>query len=215
MLLNVALYQYPIRALMLMIWIIKLFAAAALLLAIPTECVVLYTQIQEARTQMATAVNARDRQRAEAMLAAENARTLLQAANNATELKKAEADKLLADARAAEDVAAYAKGRQAAEAQIAVQKAEQEFQAAQNAERRAAAEADKMEAEALTAKRFGETAIQRSRAEAAKAKADLLAVQSNIQITWKYPYNCTRYKTFPDCVEGLRKAVANGHWSRP
>ena len=81
-------------------------------------------------------------------------------ADNAAELKKAEAEKLFADARAAEEVAAAnAKGRQAAEAQIAVQKAEQEYQAAQNAERRAGAEADKMEADALTAKRFGDTAI--------------------------------------------------------
>jgi hypothetical protein len=195
--------------------IIKLFVAAALVLAIPAECVVLYTQIQEASTQMAVATDARERQLAEAKVAAENAKTLLQAANNAAELKKAEADKLFADARAAEEIAANAKGRQAAETQIAVQKAEQEYQAAQNAERSAAAEADKMEADALTAKRFGETAIQRSRAEAAKAKADLLAVQSKIQIIWNYPYNCTRYKTFPDCVEGLRKAVANGHWYKP
>jgi hypothetical protein len=195
--------------------IIKLFAAAAFLLAIPAECLVLYTQLQEANTQLAIATNARDRQIAEANLASENAKTLLQAANNAAELKKAEAEKLFADSRAAEEVAANAEGRQAAEALIAMQKADQEYQAAQNAERRTAAEADKMEADALTARRFGDTAIQRSRAEAAKAKADLLAVQSNIQIVWKYPYNCTRYRTFPDCVQGLRQAVANGHWYKP
>lgn len=195
--------------------IIKLFVVLGFLLAIPTECVMLYTQIQEASVQMATATNARDRQLAEAELAAENAKTLLQAANNAADLKKAEADKLFADARAAEEVATNAKGRQAAEAQIAVQKAEQEYEAAQNAERRAAAEADKMEADAITAKQFGDTAIQRSRAEAAQAKANLLEVGSKIQLVWKYPYNCTRYKTFPDCVEGLRNAVANGHWYKP
>jgi hypothetical protein len=196
-----------------MIWIIKLFVGLALLIAIPTECVVLYTQIQESRTQMETAVNARDRQLAEAKLAAENARTQLQAADNAAELKKAEAEKLFAEARAAKEVAANAKGRQAAEAQIAVQKADQEYQAAQYAERRAAAEADKMEADALTAKQFGQTSVQRSRAEAAKAKADLAAMQAQIQSSWS-AYNCKRYKTFPDCVEALRKAIANGHWNK-
>jgi hypothetical protein len=195
--------------------IIKLFVVLGLLLAIPTECVVLYTQIQDASVQMAIATNARDRQLSEANLAGENAKALLQAANNAADLKKSEADKLFADARAAEEVAANTKGRQAGEAQIAAQKAEQEYQDAQNAERRAAAEADKMEAEAITATQFGETSIQRSRAEAAKAKADLLSLRSNIQTLWKYPYSCMRYKTFPDCVAGLRKAVENGHWYKP
>jgi hypothetical protein len=196
-------------------YILEIFTALALLLAIATECVALYTQVQEASTQMAIAKNARARQSAESQLAVQNAKALLQTANNAADLKKAEADKLFADARAAEEVAANASGRQAAEAQIAVEKAEQALREAQNAERRAAAEADKMEAEALTAKQFSGTAIQRSRAEAAKAKADLLADQSTLRVVWKNPYGCGRFRTFEDCVDGLRKAVANGHWSRP
>jgi SOS response regulatory protein OraA/RecX len=195
--------------------LLKILGTIGLLLAIPTECVLLYTQIQDARSQMSIAINARDRQLSEAELAAANAKTLLQTAQNAAVLKKAEADKFFADARAAEEVADNARGRQASEAQIAVEKAKQELANAQNAERRASAEADKMEAEAVTAKQFGETSIQRSRAEAAQARADLMSLQSKLRSVWKYPYNCTRYKTFPDCVDGLRKAVADGRWSRP
>lgn len=195
--------------------LVKLILAVMLVMAIPAEGVLLYTQIQEATTKVATAKNARDRQLAEAELADQTAEVQLQIANNAAEQKKAEAEKLFAEARAAEDVAKNAPERQAAEAQIAVQKAETELQTAINAERRAAADADKMEAEARTAKQTALNSVLRSKAEATKVTAELSALQSKIGVLMPNTYNCANYRTFADCVEALKRATANGGFQLP
>lgn len=163
---------------------------SALLLTIMAETVLLWVQWQEAMTKVAVARNAR-------------------------ELQKAQAEKLSAEAQTANEVAANAVARQAAEAKIAEAKAEQEYQAAVQAERRAAADADKLDAEARTAAQAAANAVQRMRAEAAKALAELNAINARIKIVWRYPYNCSGFNTFADCVEGLRQATANGGWRTP
>lgn len=170
-------------------WSRKLLRAA-LVLSITVEIVVLGVQWQDIRSKIAVAQNARDRQ-------------------------KGEADKVAAEARNAEEVAANAPARQVAEAQIAEAKAEQELQAARQAERRTAADADRIEAEARTAKEEAANAVQRSRAEAAKAKAELSAIEARIKLVWRYPYNCYGFDSFAACVEGLRLATANGQWKTP
>lgn len=194
--------------------LLKPLLSVTLLLALPAEAVLLYTQLQEATNKVAIARHAHDRQKAEAELADQQAAVALQAANNAVDLKKAEAEKLFAEARAAEEVAANAMERQAAEANIAKHKAEQELQAAFNAERRAAADADKIEAEAITARQRAINSVLRSKAEANVAVAELAKVKAN-SVMILQAFNCQRYKTARDCAVALRRATANGRFSAP
>ena len=88
---------------------IKPMIIGALLLAIPAEAVLLYTKIQEATVATATAANAERKQGGEAELYSQTARTQLQIAINAAELKKAEADAMFAEARKTEAVALNAR----------------------------------------------------------------------------------------------------------
>jgi hypothetical protein len=165
-------------------------AIARLLHAITGEVVLLYSKTQDAMTLVATAENARDKQ-------------------------LADADKMFAEARAAEEVARNAGERQTAEAKSAEAKAETEYQAAVNAQRRAAADADKTEAEARTAKQAALNAVLRSKAEASKAVAATREWDAELKRLIKYPYNCAHARTFAECAETLTRVTANGTAPRP
>ncbi len=165
---------------------LKSLIAAALLLSIPAEIIVLYTKWIETRTLVATAQNAADQQ-------------------------KGEAEKLHAEALNAIEAAKNASERQAAEAKIAEQKAETEHQAAVNAERRAQADADKTEAQARTAKQTALNAVLRSKAEAMKTVAAANDLQSKAR-TFFSGLKCPSNFSMEDCVKALEYASENGHW---
>jgi hypothetical protein len=168
---------------------LKPVIAVTLALAISTEIIVFYVKVQETTNLIATA-------------------------HNATEQKKADADKLFAEASEAREIAKNAKETQAAEAKIAEQKAETEYQAAVNAERRAEADADKMEALATTAKQKALNAVLRSKAEATKMVAAVNEFRAKLQS--EIPnYACHRIRTFKECVEALQRASENGRWQKP
>lgn len=136
---------------------------------------------------------------------------LIATARNAAEQKKADADKLFAEAREAHEIAKNARELQAAEAKIAEQKAETEYQTAVNAERRAKADADKTEALASIAKQQALNAVLRSKAEAMKTVAaanELEAKSRTFVSTLRCPTNFSIQK----CVDALQRASDNGRW---
>lgn len=157
----------------------------SLVVGILGEAIVAYIKVQDAITSTATARNAREKQRADA-------------------------DKMFAEARAAEEVAKNAIERQQGEAQTAAAKAETEYQAAVNAQRRAAADADKIEAEAKTAKEAAVNAVLRSKAEAAKAVAETNRLDAKLKMLMRYPYNCDHARSFAECAETLTRITAGG-----
>ena len=169
---------------------LKPVIAVTLVLTIFTEIVVFYIKVQETTNLIATA-------------------------HNAAEQKKADADKLFAEAREAREIAKNAKETQAAEAKITEQKAETEHQAALNAERRAGADADKMEALAATAKQKALNAVLRSKAEATKMVAAVKELRAKLQSEMPTNYACHRTRTFKECVEALQRASENGRWQKP
>lgn len=157
----------------------------SLVVGVLGEVVLAYSKWQEAMTLIATAANARDKQRADA-------------------------DKLFAEAQTAEEVAKNAIERQSGEAASAEAKAESEYQAAVNAQRRAAAEADKIEAEAKTAKQAAVNSVLRSKAEAGKAVAAAKELDARLSMLMREDYNCRRARTFAECAATLTRATANG-----
>jgi len=175
---------------MLTVSAFKPVIAVTLALAISTEIVVFYIKVQETTNLIATA-------------------------RNAAEEKKADADKLFAEASEAHEIAKNAQETQGAEAKTAEQKAETQYQAAVNAERRAEADADKMEALATTAKQKALNAVLRSKAEATKMVAAVNDLRAKLQMLKSYPYNCHKQNTFKECVEALQRATNNGHWQKP
>ena len=138
---------------------------------------------------------------------------LIATARNAAEQKKADADKLFAEAREAREIAKNANETQAAEAKTAEQKAETEYQAAVNAERRAKADADKTEALASIAKQQASNAVLRSKAEAMKMVAAANELQANTR-TYVSTYRCPASFSIQACVEALQRASDNGRWQK-
>ena len=132
---------------------------AAALFTIYTEGATAYLNTQEALRVKAVTDNAAVRQKGEAEIAEQQARTQLETARNAAERQKAEADKAEADAQKAESEAitlgqaarnAQLKARSEAaslayEAEIRRSKAISELEAARVAARRFKAEADTLE----------------------------------------------------------------------
>ena len=166
--------------------ILKPIIAATLALAVFSGIVIFYIKLQDTTSLIATA-------------------------RNAAEQKKADADKLFAEAREAREIAKNAHKSQAAEAKIAEQKAETEYQTAVNAERRAQADADKMEAQARTAKQTALNAVLRSKAEAMKMVAAANDLQAKTR-TFVSALRCPTNFPIQDCVEALQHASENGHW---
>jgi uncharacterized protein with von Willebrand factor type A (vWA) domain len=164
--------------------------AVMLAIAIFSEFVIFYIKVQDITNVIATA-------------------------RNAAEQKKADADKLFAEAAEAREIAKNAYETQSAEAKIAEQKAETEYQTALNAERRAKADADKMEALAATAKQKALNAVLRSKAEATKKVADVNNLRAELQMLKPYAFNCHKQRTFKECVEALQRATENGRWRMP
>lgn len=164
--------------------------AATLALAISSEIVILYIKVQDITNLIATA-------------------------RNAAEQKKADTDKLIAEAKEVREIAKNAYEMQQAEAKVAEQKAETEYQAAVNAERRAKADADKMEALAISAKQKALNAVLRSKAEATKKVAAADGLRAELQMLKNYPYNCHKQRTFKECVDALQRATTNGRWQKP
>lgn len=164
--------------------------AVTLALAILSEMVVLYIKVQDVIHVTATA-------------------------RNVAEQKRADADKLFAEAAEAREIAKNAQETQKAEAKIAEQKAETAYQVAVNAERRARADADKMEALATIAKQKALNAVLRSKAEATKKVAAVNDLRAELRMLKRIAYNCHKQRTFKECVEALQRATANGHWRKP
>jgi cell division protein FtsX len=142
-----------------------------------TAAVTLYGQSQTAAVKAEIARNANLRQEAEKDIAAQKARIETQAAENATLLEKAKAEKATADAAAAKALADNAKVKQEAENKLASQKAIVEAAIAKYAERTKRAEADKKTAEAVTAQEVAKNSEVKFKAEAEKAELEALETE--------------------------------------
>jgi hypothetical protein len=147
--------------------IVKAVAILAAIFTVYTEGATAYLNTQEALRVKAVTDNAAVRQKSEAEIAEQQARTQLETARNAAERQKAEADKAEADAPKAEADAITA------------------GQAARNAELKTRSEATSLtyEAEIRRNKAISELEAARVAARQFKAQADALEQKNQLKAT--------------------------------